>query len=178
MKNILIINGHPNKNSFCNAIAESYKESASTAGSHVVLIHLRELNFNLNLSDGYSKASELEKDLIFAQEKIKWANHIVFVHPVWWGSLPALLKGFIDRIFLPGFAFKYHDKGIMWDKLLKGKSAHIIYTSDTPNWIYTYFFNSPSVNQLKKRTLNFCGINSVKVTAISPIRKSTIECIR
>jgi putative NADPH-quinone reductase len=175
MKKILIINGHPKKNSFCQVLCESYKLAASASANEVVLLNLFELNFDLNLKNGFSKMEELEPDIIFAQEKIKWADHLVIVHPVWWGSVPALLKGFFDKTLLPGFAFKYHQKGVMWDKLLTGKTARIIYTTDTPIWIYNYFFRAPSVNQVKNRTLEFCGVRPVKVTAIGPIRKSTLE---
>ena len=175
MKKILIINGHPKKDSFCNSLSDTYKISAVASGNEVVLINLYELEFNLNLQNGYSKQNVNEPDIQFAQEKIKWAQHIVIVHPVWWGSVPALLKGFFDTTLLPGFAFKYRENSVFWDKLLTGRTARIIYTTDTPIWIYKYFFNSPSVNQVKKRTLGFCGIGPVKVTAIGPIRKSKLE---
>ena len=173
MKKVLIINGHPNKQSFCNAITEAYYKGSSFAGNKVEIIHLQELNFSLNLSYGYSQRTELEPDLIMAQQKITWANHIVIIHPVWWGSVPALLKGFFDRVLLPGFAFKYRENSPLWDKLLAGKTGHLIYTTDTPIWLYRYFFMAPSVNQVKKRVMQFCGITPVKVTAIAPIRKST-----
>ena len=173
MKKILVINGHPNKESFCNAIAESYHKASAANGNEVELVHLRDLKFDLNLSNGFSRNIELEPDVIKSQQLITWANHIVIVHPVWWGSVPALLKGFFDRVLLPGFAFKYKENSALWDKLLVGKTGHVIYTSDTPNWLYKYVFFAPSVNQVKKRTLQFCGINPVKVTAIEPIRKST-----
>jgi len=136
---------------------------------------VRELNFNPNLAFGYQKRTELEPDLLEAWEKIKWADHLVWVHPVWWGGLPAITKGFIDRVFLPGFAFQYRDNSVWWDKLLKGKTAHIITTLDTPSWYYRFVYGRPSVNQLKKTVLGFCGIKPVKVTYIQPIRNSTIE---
>jgi NAD(P)H dehydrogenase (quinone) len=173
MKKVLIINGHPNPNSFCHALAEAYYKGSHAGGNVVELLHVRDMQFNISLSHGYSRAAELVPDVKAAQEKIKWANHIVIIHPVWWGSVPALLKGFFDNVLLPGFAFKYKANSPMWDKLLKGKTGHVIYTSDTPTWLYKYFFSAPSVNQVKNRTLQFCGISPVKVTAIAPIRKST-----
>jgi putative NADPH-quinone reductase len=175
MKKIVIINGHPKKDSFCNVLCNVYRSAATAAGNDVVLINLYELKFNLDLQNGFSKTDALEPDIVFAQEKLTWAQHIVIIHPVWWGSIPALLKGFFDRTLLPGFAFKYRENSVMWDKLLAGKTARIIYTTDTPVWIYKYFFMAPSVNQVKNRTLEFCGITPVKVTAIGPIRKSTSE---
>ena len=175
MKNILIINGHPNANAFCFGIAAAYKKGAMSSGVQVKEIIVADLDFNPNLAFGYQKRTELEPDLLAAWEKIKWADHLVWVHPVWWGGLPAITKGFIDRVFLPGFAFQYRDNSVWWDKLLKGKTAHIITTLDTPSWYYRFVYGRPSVNQLKKTVLGFCGIKPVKVTYIQPIRNSTIE---
>jgi NAD(P)H dehydrogenase (quinone) len=173
MKKVLIIDGHPNPNSFCNALADAYHQGSLAGGHLTELLHVRDMQFNISLSHGYSHISELALDVKTAQEKIKWADHIVIIHPVWWGSVPALLKGFFDNVLLPGFAFKYKKDSPLWDKLLKGKTGHLIYTSDTPLWLYKYFFSSPSVNQVKNRTLQFCGIRPVKVTGIAPIRKSS-----
>lgn len=175
MKKILIINGHPNADSYCQALAETYAKAAIASGHEVQLLHLHSLKFSLNLSGGYQRRTELEEDLLRAQQQITWAQHIVIVHPVWWGSVPALLKGFFDRVLLPGFAFKYREKGVLWDKLLSGKTGHVIYTTDTPVWFYNLFYSAPSVNLVKKRTLQFCGITPVKVTGIGPIRNSTAE---
>jgi NAD(P)H dehydrogenase (quinone) len=175
MKKILVINGHPNLESFNNALFKAYVDSAMTSGAEVKTIEISKLNFNPNLSHGYQKRTELEPDLIAAMEDIKWAEHLVWIHPVWWGGLPAITKGFIDRLFLPGFAFKYRENSVWWDKLLSGRTAHIITTLDQPGWYYRWMFGRPSVNQLKKSTLEFCGVKPVKVTYIGPIRNSTLE---
>ncbi|MGF2414890.1 MAG: NAD(P)H-dependent oxidoreductase, partial [Ferruginibacter sp.] len=136
---------------------------------------IRDLKFNPNLEFGYEKRTELEPDLLAAWKKIKWADHLVWVHPVWWGGLPAITKGFIDRLFLPGFAFSYRTNSVWWDKLLTGKTAHIITTLDQPGLYYWLVFGRPSVNQLKKTVLQFCGIKPVRVTYVQPIRNSKIE---
>lgn len=172
MKKILIINGHPNKDSFNFGIAKAYKDGALQSGAEVREIVIADLDFNPNLQFGYQKRMELEPDLINAWEKIQWADHLVWIHPVWWGGLPAITKGFIDRLFLPGFAFKYRENSVWWDKLLKGKTARIITTLDQPGWYYRLFFGKPSVNQLKKSTLEFCGIQPVKVTYVGVIKTS------
>ena len=163
-RKILIINGHPNSDSFNFGIAAAYKKGAESSGADVREIVIAELEFNPNLRSGYQKRMELEPDLIDAWEKITWAEHLVWIHPVWWGGLPAIMKGFIDRLFLPGLAFRYRDNSVFWDKLLKGKTAHIITTLDQPWWYYRLVFRRPSVNQLKRSTLQFCGITPVKVT--------------
>ena len=174
-KKIVIINGHPNKNAFNFGIAEAFKKGAMNAGAEVKQIIIADLVFNPNLQFGYQKRTALEPDLTDAWEKIKWADHLVWVHPVWWGGLPAITKGFIDRVFLPGFAFQFRKDSVWWDKLLKGKTAHIITTLDQPGWYYRFAFGRPSINQLKKSTLEFCGVKPVKVTYIGPIKNTELS---
>jgi NAD(P)H dehydrogenase (quinone) len=174
-KKILIINGHPNAASFNFGIAEAYRKGAESSGSEVKEIVIADLQFNPNLQFGYQKRMELEPDLRNAWEKIKWADHLVWIHPVWWSGLPAIAKGFIDRLFLPGFTFERRENSVWWDKLLKGKTARIITTLDQPGWFYRWFYGRPSINQLKKGTLQFCGVSPVKVTYIGIIKGSTAE---
>lgn len=173
MKKILIINGHPNPSSFNFGIAESYLKGAIASGAQVETITIASLNFNPNLQFGYQKRTELEADLLESWEKIKRADHLVWIHPVWWGGLPAITKGFIDRLFLTGMAFQYRENSVWWDKLLKGKTAHIITTLDQPGWYYRFSYGRPSVNQLKKSTLEFCGVKPVKVSYIGIIKTAT-----
>ncbi|SFN06297.1 Putative NADPH-quinone reductase (modulator of drug activity B) [Chryseobacterium oleae] len=173
MKKIVIINGHPNKDSFNFGMAKAYKEGALKAGAEVKEITIAELNFDPILHFGYQKRMELEPDLLKAWEMIQWADHLVWIHPVWWGGLPALMKGFLDRLFLPGISYQYRENSVWWDKLLKGKTAHIMTTLDQPGWYYWLFYGKPSVNQLKKSTLEFCGVKPVKVTYIGIVRNST-----
>lgn len=173
MKHIAIINGHPNPASFCYALAEAYKKGALESGAIVKEINISGLDFDPNLRYGYQKRMELEPDLLEAWNTIKWADHLVWVHPVWWGGMPALMKGFIDRLFLPGFAYQYRSNSVWWDKLLKGKTAHIITTLDQPGWYYRLFFGRPSVNQLRKSILEFCGISPVKLSYVGIIKTAS-----
>jgi putative NADPH-quinone reductase len=87
--------------------------------------------------------------------------------------MPAVMKGFIDRIFLPGFAMRYRDNSPLWDKLLKGKSAHLIVTSDTPRLYNLLVYRQAGHRIMKSNILKFSGVSPVRVTEISPIRKST-----
>jgi NAD(P)H dehydrogenase (quinone) len=178
MKKIVIINGHPNNNSLNFALADAYRKGATESGAEIREITIRDLKFNPNLQSGYQKRTELEPDLLEAWEKIKWADHLVWVHPVWWGGLPAITKGFIDRLFLPGFAFQYRENSVWWDKLLKGKTAHIITTMDQPTWYYRLIYGQPSINQLKKSTLEFCGVRPVKVSYFGPVKSATGETFK
>ena len=172
MKKILIINGHPDRESYCHALAEAYKRGALASGAELKEIVIADLQFNPNLQFGYRKRTELEPDLLAAREMILWAEHLVWIYPVWWGSFPAILKGFLDRVFLPGFAFKKRENSLMWDTLLTGRSARIISTLDQPVWFYWLVNRRPTYWAMKRMTLNFCGIKPVKATTIGPIRLS------
>ena len=174
-KKILIINGHPDKESFSYGLSDAYKKGAFSSGAEIKEINIRELNFNPNLEFGYRKRTELEPDLLEAQEKLKWADHLIWVYPVWWASVPAIMKGFLDRVLLPGFAFKKKEDSLWWDKYFKGKTARIICTLDQPAWFYKYFNGGPSHKAMKKNTLKFIGVKKVKITTIGPIRLSKEE---
>lgn len=172
MKRILILNGHPDKQSFCNELALRYKKGAEASGAECTLVNLADLNFNPILTKGYRERTELEPDLLQMQQEILKAEHIVLVYPNWWGTYPALLKGFFDRIFLPGFSFSYRENSRLLNKLLKGRTARLIVTMDTPKWYYSLFMKSPGHNSMKKGILEFCGITPVKITSFSPLISS------
>jgi len=174
-KRILIINGHPDAESFNYGLSEAYKNGAKKTDAEVKEIRIRDLDFNPNLQFGYRKRTELEADLLNAQELIKWAEHLVWVYPVWWGSVPAIMKGFIDRIFLPGFAFKKREGSVWWDKYLTEKTARLICTLDQPAWYYKWVYGNPSHRAMKNLTMQFVGVQKVKITAIGPIRLSKDE---
>ena len=172
-KRILVILGHPANESFCGALVDSYVEGAKAAGNEVQRISLGLLSFDPVLHNGYAKIQELEPDLVTAQDAITWAQHLVFVYPIWWGAMPALLKGFIDRIFLPGFAFNYREGSQFWDRLLSGRSAHLLVTMDTPPWYFRWVYRMPGHNQMKRTILEFSGIKPVTVSSFGPIKGSS-----
>jgi len=170
--NILVINGHPDSSSYCHVLAENYKLGAEKSGYDCSLINLSNLEFIPNLRYGYNIKMELEPDLVKLQKLITKANHLVFIFPTWWGTYPALLKGFIDRVFLPGYAFKYQNHSPIPVPLMKGKTARLITTMDTPVWYYSLFYKSPGINSLKKSVLQFCGFKQVRITIFTSLKKS------
>lgn len=175
MKKILVILGNPNLESLNAAMAEAYVSAARAAGAQVEYLPLIDLNFDPILRFGFSRKQALEPDLKRAQELILWADHLVWVYPSWWGSVPALLKGFIDRTFMPHFAFKYRENSPWWDKFLTNKTARIFITMDTPtiyNWLV---YGNANINQIKTATLQFCGVSPVKVTKFGGVRGSSPE---
>ncbi|MGV8899182.1 MAG: NAD(P)H-dependent oxidoreductase [Burkholderiaceae bacterium] len=172
-KRVLVILGHPSSNSFCGALTEAYAEAAKIAGHDVKLLRLGGLSFDPILHHGYQQIQELEPDLAEAQRAIQWAQHLSFVYPIWWGGVPALLKGFLDRVFLPGFAFKYKPGAAFPEQLLKDKTAHLLVTMDTPPWYFKWVYRMPGLHQMRKTTLEFCGIKPVKVFSFGPLMNST-----
>ncbi|MDI3354325.1 NAD(P)H-dependent oxidoreductase [Pseudomonas sp. UYIF39] len=172
-KRILVIPGHPASNSFCGALAERYAQSAVRAGHEVRQLFLGAMDFDPVLREGYQQVQPMEADLRRAQEDIVWAEHLTLVYPIWWGGIPALLKGFFDRVFLPGFAFKYREGKAFPDKLLHGRSAHLLVTMDTPPWYYRWIYRMPGLHQVRKTTLAFCGIKPQRTLTFGPILGSS-----
>lgn len=174
-KRILVILGHPSDQSFCSSLAKSYIDGARKSGNEIKFISLGQLAFDPVLRSGYASTQSLEPDLQTAQTAISWAQHLVFVYPTWWGTMPALLKGFIDRVFLPGFAFKYREGSHLWDRLLSGRSAQLIVTMDSPPWYFRWISRMPGHNQMKRTVLGFCGIEPVVITSLGPVKGATLH---
>ncbi|MEM8900248.1 MAG: NAD(P)H-dependent oxidoreductase [Bacteroidota bacterium] len=173
MKSILVINGHPDPESYNYALSASYVDGLQQAGFTASQINITELDFSPSLAYGYRKDSPMEPDLEKALNLIKAADHLVWFFPMWWYGYPAIMKGFIDRVFLPGHAFEYQKGNPLPKKLFKGKSARLVITADSPAWYNKLFMGSPAIKQLKRGTLQFTGINPVRVTYIAPIRGSS-----
>lgn len=171
-KRILVILGHPAHDSLCKALAEAYAAAAGERGHEVELLRLGELDFDPMLHEGYARIQPLEPDLEHAQAAIARAEHLVFVFPVWWGSVPALLKGFLDRVLLPGFAFRYRDGALFPEQLLKGRSADLLVTMDTPPWYFRWIYRMPAIHQMRRTTLEFCGIRPVRTLMMGPVKDS------
>ncbi len=169
---IYLLLAHPSTNSFNAALADAYEARAKERGHEVRRQNLGVLMFDPVLKTEQNAIQELEPDLKQAQDSITWCERWVIFYPLWWGSVPALFKGFIDRTLQSGFAYQYHDKDPLWDKLLKGRSAQVFITSDAPRiWIALQYRNS-DIHALKYATLEFCGIAPVKVTRFCGVRNS------
>ncbi len=157
MKQILIINGHPRKDSFNFVIAETYKKSAIRTGVSVKVLNVIDLEFEAFQTK--FKDYDAPKDIINARGLIAEADHIVWVYPIWWYSMPAILKAFIEQTFVSGFAFEYlkSDKILKWNKLLKNKTFSIISTMDAPPLFYKTIIKDAGGKFLKE-SMKFCGM--------------------
>lgn len=170
---VLVIQAHPLKESFSTQLAENYKKGAEASGADCEILYIADMKFDPVLRYGYTKRMEAEPDLIKAQELLKASDHIVIIYPNWWATYPALLKGFLDRVFVPGIAFRYRDDSLLWDKLLTGKSARIIITMDTPRWYYWLVYRDSGIHAMKTGVLKFCGINPVRTSTFSPMKTAS-----
>ncbi|AIL63687.1 NAD(P)H-dependent oxidoreductase [Pseudomonas alkylphenolica] len=172
-KRVLVVLGHPSNQSFCAALSSAYVNSARAVGHEVQVVELGALKFDPVLHSGYQQVQPLEPDLLHAQSLIRWAEHLVFVFPIWWGGIPALLKGFLDRVLLPGFAFKYQSNSPFPTQLLKGRSADLLVSMDTPPWYYRWVYRMPGLEQMRRTTLGFCGIRPQKTLTFGPVISSS-----
>ena len=170
MTNLLVIDGHPDAGSLTSALAQRY---AAGAGERTVVLSLRELAFEPQLRGGYRGTQALEPDLAHARELLEWSDHVTVLTPVWWGSVPGLLKGFFDRTLERGWAFRYLDNGRP-EGLLPERTGRLVVTADSPRW-YLPLVGDTTVRQVKGRTLEFCGIKPVKVTRFTGVHSSTPE---
>ncbi len=175
-KRIVILLGHPDSGeTHCGQLALLYEVTAQKAGHDVRIFKLGDMQFDPILHKGYKTIQELEPDLRNLQDAIRWCDHFVIFYPNWWCTMPALLKGLFDRMWLPGFAFnmKKNNHGapaLGWVKKMKGKTARVFVLSGTqPFFIWTLF--GDYTNEIKMGILWFAGF-ATKVTRFGPSEKA------
>lgn len=171
-RRILLIQGHPDGSEphLCHALATSYAEGAAEGGHTVRQIKLAELDFPLLRSQKEWETGQVPASLKPAQDDITWAEHIVFFFPLWLGDMPAILKGFLEQVARPGFAFKREEGGSPWgNKALTGRSARVVVTMGMPAIVYRWYFRAHSIKSLERNILGFVGIAPVNETLIGMI---------
>jgi putative NADPH-quinone reductase len=163
---IFILLGHPDKETLSGEFADAYEKAAVSAGHEVRRLNIGDLQFDPILHKGYKVIQEYEPDIKTVQENISWCEHFVLVYPNWWGSMPALLKGFWDRAFMPRFAFRMHKDHFGWDKMLKGRTARVIILTGNPPFLDWLAFGDYTAT-IKRSLLEFSGI-STSVSSFGP----------
>jgi len=159
-KNILVICGHPDKDTFSGTMADHYQAGAQDSGHTVERVNVGDLNFDPILHKGYKEIQQLEPDLIALQDKFRAADHIVIVYPNWWCAMPAILKGLFDRIWLPGFAFNFNKQTKKIDQHLKGKTARVIILSGSHSPFKTWWQFGDYTNEIQYGIMEFAGIRT------------------
>jgi putative NADPH-quinone reductase len=169
-RRITIIQGHPDPagNRLCHSLADAYAAAAASAGHAVRRIEVARLDFPLLRTAQDFETGTPVPDIKAAQEAIRWAEHLVIVYPLWLGSLPALLKGFLEQTFRPGFAMEQKAGG--WPrKLLTGRSARIVVTMGMPALVYRWYFGAHGLRNLERNILGFSGVRPVRRSLIGMV---------
>lgn len=173
-KRIAIIQGHPDAGArhFGHALADEYAKGAEDGGHDVMRIDVATLDFPLlRTKEDFEKGTP-PAPIVQVQEAIRWADHLVILYPLWHGSMPALLKGFFEQVFRPGFGAEYQGSR-MSKKLLVGKSARIVVTMGMPAFVYRWLFRAHSLKSLTRNILSFCGIAPIRSSLIGNIEGMT-----
>jgi 1,4-dihydroxy-2-naphthoate polyprenyltransferase len=163
---VLVIVGHARGESLCAALAEAFAAGSREAGCSVRVLHLAEMLFDQDVTAVSPASQPLEPDLEEARQLIDWAEHLVFVFPNWWGTMPARLKGFLDRVLYPGFAFR--EDGGHYYGLLAPRTAELLITMDVPPLVYRYIQGAPGQKAMARATLGLCGVKTVAVSTFGP----------
>lgn len=174
-KKIVVLLGHSDTDTFSGKVADRYEQAAREAGHEVERVNLGELQFDPILRKGYKVIQELEPDLVALQEKIRWADHLVVVYPNWWCTMPAILKGMFDRIWLPGFAFNFDKETKALVQRLKGKTARVIIIAGTHSPFKTWWKFGDYTNEIQYGILEFAGFKA-QVSAYGPCDRVDDTC--
>ena len=159
MLRILVLQAHPDgqERHLCHALADAYAEGASAGGHEVRRLDVASLEFPVLRSPEDYLHGEIPPGLTSAWEDIAWAQHLVFVFPLWLGTMPAMLKAFLEQVARPGKAYAAEQKGFP-RKLLTGRSARLIVTMGMPAFFYRFWFRAHGLRGLERSILNFVGI--------------------
>ncbi|RLK02705.1 NAD(P)H-dependent oxidoreductase [Ruegeria conchae] len=166
-KKILVLNGHPAESSLSRTFAQTYADAAIAKGHEVRMVHLSDLQFDHDFGQGnYEDFKPLEPVLEQVLQDIEWSDHLVLTTPMWWGGLPAKLKGLIDRTFIPGRTFDTRNttKIGLPAPMLSGRTARVILTSDTPGWFMRLIYRQALLRQLRDQVLGFVGFKPTRFT--------------
>ena len=150
--------GHPGETSLSHGLADAYQRGAEAQGAEVRRMNLFDMDFDPDLTHGYRQRKDHEPDLVEFLDNTLWADHLAWFHPMWWGGMPAKMQGAIDRTFLPGITFAYRENSSLWDKLLKGKTADVTVTADTPGWFLKFMYGNALKHRMTKQVLGFTGV--------------------
>lgn len=166
---IAIFQGHPDPSGhrFLHALADAYGRGAREAGHEVRIVVLARLDFALLRTKEDYDTGKPPPDVVAAQRTLVWCEHAVFFFPLWLGTMPALVKGFLEQALRPGFAMD--TSGPKWRRLLTGRSARLVVTMGMPEPVYRWYFLGHGLKGLERNVLKFVGITPVRETWIGGV---------
>ena len=180
MKTLIIYN-HPHEGSFCSAIRDAVQTGLDTGGHSYKLINLdadgfdpvmreKDLEAFVQSSRNDGKGIEGIDPLVrMYADKMRWAERIVMIFPIWWMTMPAMTKGFIDKVIFPGLAYRMED-GKLVNMLTRLKQVVIITTMNTPSAIYETTFGNSLEGSLIKGTFNQIGIHDIRWISLNMVK--------
>lgn len=163
-RSVLVVDGHPDPATgrLCHALAGAYARGAEGAGHEVVVIRAADIDIPFLRSKDEFENQPPCAGIRRAQDAIEAANHLVLVYPLWLGTMPAMMKAFLEQALRPGFAFGTGKDGRACGKRLRGRSARVVVTMGMPAFFYRWYFGAHSVKSLERNILKFCGIGPVR----------------
>lgn len=162
MARIAIIVGHVRKESLCGALGEAYRQGAIAGGHEARLFSTAQMVFDPILHTEFTEVQPLEPDLQAAHDAILAADHLVLIFPLWLGTMPAIFKGFLERVLQPDLVEPAR-KG-EFAKILLGKSARVIMTMGMPGVVYRWYYGAYALKSLKRNILEFLGAGPIRST--------------
>ena len=164
MSKIAIVVGNPMRNSYSEGLGKAYLRGAEAGGHDAKLFLLAHMKFDAILREGYRREQPLEPDLVAARQALQASDHLVFVFPLWAGDMPAIMKGFIERVLQPDLLAIQKSGGKASWKIFKGKSARIIMTMGMPGWFYRWYYGAHALKLLRRNVLHLIGVKPVRST--------------
>ncbi|MBN2880846.1 NAD(P)H-dependent oxidoreductase [Candidatus Woesearchaeota archaeon] len=156
----LIIYAHPETEGHNKKVKDAIEELLKTSNQETVTINLYKGKFNpvLEKEELYTIGNDkISKQAKKYQELLSEADRIIVIHPVWWNSMPAILKGFYDKVLTPHYAYQFSDKGVP-EGLLKEKKVAIIYTTGGPKIYELLIGKARGIKAELKDIWGFCGV--------------------
>ncbi|PDQ23119.1 dehydrogenase [Mesorhizobium sanjuanii] len=175
-RRILVVIGHPDPSPdrLCRGLANAYAEGAGQSGHAVRQVDLAAIDFPMLRTMQEFEHGAVPDGLKDAADAIVWAEHIVFVFPLWLGTMPALLKAFLEQVMRPGTAFAYPDgAGRLPRTLLRGRSARVVVTMGMPSFVYRLWFLGHGLAGMRRSVLRFAGISPVRETLFGMVAGSS-----
>lgn len=165
---IALVQGHPGRaDHLGHALAAAYAAGATAGGHELRAITVATLDFPIVRDKTEWERDAAPDSIRQAQDTIRWASHLLIIHPLWLGSMPALLKAFFEQVFRPGFALAKRER--RWKRLLSGRSAHLVVTMGMPALVYRLFFFAHGVRGFARGVLGMSGIKPVRTTLIGSV---------
>jgi putative NADPH-quinone reductase len=164
MSKIAIVVGNPMRDSYSEGLGKAYLRGAESGGHEAKLFVLADMKFDAILREGYRREQALEPDLAAARQALQASDHLVLVFPLWAGDMPAIMKGFIERVLQPDLLAIQASGGKASWKIFKGKSARVIMTMGMPGLIYRWYYGAHALKLLRRNILHLIGVRPVRST--------------